>query len=489
MNRNVCARCGKPVYFAERKTSLGRDWHPTCLKCYECGRVLSPGQHAEHKSNPYCHTPCYQALFGPPLLGYGSNLASRANFAKGPAEYGHDYEDDVYKREIYSNSRVTAIRRQKQIQSVPPSILNHDFSVPTSVSRSNSSNSARPAKSMDVKSSPSKSPPTMKDLPEKLPPRLRDILEKVEAFNNYYDGKVHHQMTVEQLPNGEVQIQGPLRIYWGLSRPIQLRQCDDIPNPPIAKWRHSLCVNVNNSPQQNTAPLRSHDADGLSPRHPLSPTRPKHGVDDSVLASPASTDDVIMRRRNIRKFNTVAYRSDAPTKWKRASINGHIFNYDTSVFTPVLGSSTSVIVDSTMTSPAVIQTLLEKFKVENSPSEYVLSVVSDNTERLLGEDEKPLLERLQLGADDQGAKIFLKERQMAPNTAISDTPDKLPIMEEEEETLPEEVEQLLILPIAALKGVLKKYHHDEEHDVRVLKAKFERVRRKIKKRMEELRTA
>ena len=32
---------------AERKTSLGRDWHPTCLRCSECGRVLSPGQHAE----------------------------------------------------------------------------------------------------------------------------------------------------------------------------------------------------------------------------------------------------------------------------------------------------------------------------------------------------------------------------------------------------------------------------------------------------------
>ncbi|GFO18597.1 cysteine-rich protein 2 [Plakobranchus ocellatus] len=79
MNKN-CAGCGKPVYFAERKTSLGREWHPSCLKCTECGKVLSPGQHAEHKGMPYCHHPCYRALFGPSLLGYGSNISSPANF-------------------------------------------------------------------------------------------------------------------------------------------------------------------------------------------------------------------------------------------------------------------------------------------------------------------------------------------------------------------------------------------------------------------------
>lgn len=34
---------------AERKTSLGKNWHPNCLKCEECGKILSPGQHAEVK--------------------------------------------------------------------------------------------------------------------------------------------------------------------------------------------------------------------------------------------------------------------------------------------------------------------------------------------------------------------------------------------------------------------------------------------------------
>ena len=32
---------------AERKQSMGYDWHPDCLKCEECGKILKPGQHAE----------------------------------------------------------------------------------------------------------------------------------------------------------------------------------------------------------------------------------------------------------------------------------------------------------------------------------------------------------------------------------------------------------------------------------------------------------
>lgn len=32
---------------AERKRSLGRDYHPLCLKCQKCSRQLTAGQHAE----------------------------------------------------------------------------------------------------------------------------------------------------------------------------------------------------------------------------------------------------------------------------------------------------------------------------------------------------------------------------------------------------------------------------------------------------------
>ncbi|KAE8740076.1 hypothetical protein FOCC_FOCC014401 [Frankliniella occidentalis] len=77
-----CHKCGKPVYFAERKQSLGYDWHPECLRCEECGKRLNPGQHAEHKGVPYCHVPCYGALFGPQLFGHGTRVESHTSFGK-----------------------------------------------------------------------------------------------------------------------------------------------------------------------------------------------------------------------------------------------------------------------------------------------------------------------------------------------------------------------------------------------------------------------
>ncbi|KAK7066745.1 Ras association domain-containing protein 2, partial [Halocaridina rubra] len=78
----LCRKCGKPVYFAERKQSLGFDWHPNCLRCEECGKRLNPGQHAEHKGVPYCHHPCYGALFGPQLFGHGTRNECHTSFGK-----------------------------------------------------------------------------------------------------------------------------------------------------------------------------------------------------------------------------------------------------------------------------------------------------------------------------------------------------------------------------------------------------------------------
>ena len=48
-----------------------------------------------------------------------------------------------------------------------------------------------------------------------------------------------------------------------------------------------------------------------------------------MVQSPTEIDGVVMRRRPVKKFNTVAYRGDKrPDKWKRASINGHIYSYE-----------------------------------------------------------------------------------------------------------------------------------------------------------------
>ncbi|BFZ03713.1 hypothetical protein BsWGS_06752 [Bradybaena similaris] len=430
----LCAKCGKPVYFAERKTSLGKEWHPNCLKCIACGKVLSPGQHAEHKGCPYCHNPCYRALFGPSMLGYGSNISSPANFAKAdrPACQRHDYHNGTEKKEIFSNQHMQSNRASSALQAAG-------------------------------------------QIKGKTSHKLREILEKIKDFNKYYEGKVHHQMTAHEKDDGSVHVEGPLRIYWGLSRPIQLVHCDNIPPAPISQWRHSLCV----GPESPDIPEKRFS---MSMRRPGSPPRKSRELDD--ILTPSSPDDVVRRQKKVRKFKTVAYRGDQPTKWKRASINGHVFNYDTSVFTPVLGSCTSVTVDGTLNCSDVIETLLDKFKVQNSPDEYVLSVVTEEGERLLTHSDKPLLERLKLGPEETLGKIFIKERHPEDETLSEHSNIKMPIVETgEEENLPHEVEQLLVLPEAVLRGILAKYYNDEEREVTLVKARYETAKRRIEKRL------
>ncbi|KAL7888669.1 hypothetical protein AOLI_G00036430 [Acnodon oligacanthus] len=68
---NICPRCSKTVYFAEKVTSLGKDWHRPCLRCERCSKTLAPGSHAEHDGQPYCHKPCYAVLFGPKGVNTG----------------------------------------------------------------------------------------------------------------------------------------------------------------------------------------------------------------------------------------------------------------------------------------------------------------------------------------------------------------------------------------------------------------------------------
>ena len=92
--------CSVLIGPGEKRRSLGRDYHPLCLKCKSCKRQLTAGQHAEvethqsyiyivyiqiqirenlkykvhvllslfqHDEKPYC-TNCYMLEFGPKVL-------------------------------------------------------------------------------------------------------------------------------------------------------------------------------------------------------------------------------------------------------------------------------------------------------------------------------------------------------------------------------------------------------------------------------------
>ncbi|XP_038198910.1 cysteine-rich protein 3 isoform X4 [Arvicola amphibius] len=82
----TCPRCQQPVYFAEKVSSLGKNWHRFCLKCERCHSILSPGGHAEHNGRPYCHKPCYGALFGPRGPPYMKTFTGETSLCPGCGE-------------------------------------------------------------------------------------------------------------------------------------------------------------------------------------------------------------------------------------------------------------------------------------------------------------------------------------------------------------------------------------------------------------------
>lgn len=68
--------CGKTVYFAERISAAGKDYHKLCFKCTTCKKKLEPGKFSEREGNLYCPS-CYGAQFQPKGYGFGTtNLNS-----------------------------------------------------------------------------------------------------------------------------------------------------------------------------------------------------------------------------------------------------------------------------------------------------------------------------------------------------------------------------------------------------------------------------
>lgn len=433
----TCRKCGKPVYFAERKTSMGYEWHPECLRCEECGKRLNPGQHAEHKAVPYCHVPCYSVLFGPTLFGHGSQVEAHTSFGKN-------------------------IKDRQCVSSVP-----------------------------------------------------RNHLEgKLKVYNQFYEGK--SGIVQSRLRNGRLILEGSIRIYWGVNRVIRLKEDHD-DRIPVRRRRTSLrlsrlainskgrglaqngslekevAASLENGAQDKNGSLRtSTSSDNVFTEAQLSgledpeseangdlseigrnyrtlPNPNKHSLSD-LLAD----NGVQPVCEDANGFEGVTLRSKSRSSRvklrRRCSINGHFYNRETSVFTPAYASVTSVWVTSLVNAPEVINQLLDKFKVENSPQDFALYVVRDTGERrLMQDDEFPLLARVMLGPDEAVAKLFIMNRE---NT----------------NEIPYEVAQYLNFSEVELTTFIKKFHEEEDREVEKIKNKFRALRHRIQTRMQELKS-
>lgn len=73
---DVCPRCGKAVYMAEKMMGGGSAWHKTtCFNCKECHKRLESMTLCEREGEIYCKT-CYGKLYGPKGYGYGQGAGT-----------------------------------------------------------------------------------------------------------------------------------------------------------------------------------------------------------------------------------------------------------------------------------------------------------------------------------------------------------------------------------------------------------------------------
>uniref|UniRef100_A0A8C4L1C9 LIM zinc-binding domain-containing protein n=1 Tax=Equus asinus asinus TaxID=83772 RepID=A0A8C4L1C9_EQUAS len=100
----TCPRCQQPVFFAEKVSSLGKNWHRFCLKCERCHSVLSPGGHAEVRPGQgtqpcVCHCPPGTSPQFQPWMPTKGNLSSQLprplslSCASGPHAFWGGRED------------------------------------------------------------------------------------------------------------------------------------------------------------------------------------------------------------------------------------------------------------------------------------------------------------------------------------------------------------------------------------------------------------
>ncbi|XP_074088752.1 ras association domain-containing protein 4 isoform X2 [Macrotis lagotis] len=257
-----------------------------------------------------------------------------------------------------------------------------------------------------------------------------ELLSLLKTYNCYHEGRSFQLRHREE--EGELIIEGLLNISWGLRRPIRLQMQDDYER-----------IHLSTTPWKKDLPSISQK--GLHPdaRETVEESSP-HAVVNSESSGTDSTsaDSVNGEEETPQLMRTksdascmIQHRSKCRTlgeaqkiKRHRFSINGHFYNHKTSVFTPAYGSVTNVRVNSTMTTVQVLTLLLNKFRVENGPSEFALYVVHESGERTKLKDcEYPLISRILHGPCEKIAKIFLMEKDLGeevpydvPNSPIND---------------------------------------------------------------------
>ncbi|XP_062430245.1 ras association domain-containing protein 6 [Rhea pennata] len=288
----------------------------------------------------------------------------------------------------------------------------------------------------------------------------------LKTYNSYYSDQENLQLSYSQTEGSKPFIEGILSIFWGIRHPIRLKIQDEKQIPSfvtlkstenvglftskrgMTRWGefdnlHHISGETLNSAEEKSNLEKSYSCYESSTLK--SKSKQEH---DSATLPRALSNAAVLRKRT--KFPMIA-RTEVETH--RFSINGHFYNYETSVFTPAFGSETKIRINSHMRTREVIEQLLRKFKIENSPLEFALYIIHASGEKKqLRSGDIPLLHRLLQGPSEKIAQFFLMDRNA--------------------EEVSSDVAQYIQFHLPFLESILHRLNEEEEQEIQQTIAKY-----------------
>ncbi|NWS72882.1 RASF6 protein, partial [Crotophaga sulcirostris] len=287
----------------------------------------------------------------------------------------------------------------------------------------------------------------------------------LKTYNSYYSDQENLQLSHTEQEGRKPFIEGILSIFWGVRHPIRLKIQDEKQIPSFVTLKSAESVGVFPGKRGMTRwgefddlhhisgeTLKSAEEPNLEPSYSCYESR-------TLKSRSEQEHDCATLPRAVRDAAALRKRSRLPTitrmevETHRFSINGHFYNYETSVFTPAFGSETKIRVNNQMRTRQVIEQLLRKFKIENSPQEFALYVIHASGEKKqLRSGDVPLLHRLLQGPSEKIAKFFLMDRDV--------------------EEVSGDVAQYIQFHLPFLESILRRLNQEEEQEIQQTIARY-----------------
>ncbi|XP_008265978.2 ras association domain-containing protein 6 isoform X1 [Oryctolagus cuniculus] len=287
----------------------------------------------------------------------------------------------------------------------------------------------------------------------------------LETYNVFYGNQKNLHILYGQAEDGNLIVEGMLDIFWGVKRPIQLKIQDENQISPfttlkspetfstkgrMTRWGEFddlYHISELDKTQIPASEARNSQEDYLSYHSSTLKPRADEEPQSSLLYRTMSEATLVRKRMKPLTMD----RKDRQNH--RASINGHFYNHETSIFTPTFGSETKVRINSNMRTEEVIKQLLQKFKIENSPQDFALYIIfATGEQRRLKKTDIPLLQRLLQGPSKTHARIFLMDRDA--------------------EEISSDVAQYINFHFSLLESILQRLNDEEKREIQQTIRKF-----------------